>query len=141
MISQTICNEYDGIIWGAIQLPWYQATTTAEAQKYVDNEDTGARYYYGTYRSTIYADHNYQHFIKLKDIKINDIIYIYDRKAKTIKKYECISIEVYKVAKSGHIFDEDGNYMGDKYHPDIILVTCKGKDRLVTVWHEVLFNL
>lgn len=137
LISKTLHFGTDGIITGAIELPWYRAETTDQAQKYIDQADTGAMYHYGLYGTEVYADHNYQNFVELKNIEIGNTIYIYSKLDGTIKKYQCIEICIYRVAKSGHIFDENGDYMGDKYYPSIILVTCKGKDRLVTIWKEI----
>lgn len=103
------------------------------SQEIVDSE-FGAHFYYGEYENEVFADHCNQVFSTLKCVKIGDKLkLVYQGK---IREVTCTDIEVMKVDSQGHIRDREGLYMGDSYSPCVVLYTCKGKDRLVTIWKD-----
>lgn len=103
------------------------------SQDIVDSE-YGAHFYYGEYENECFADHCNQVFSTLKCVKIGDkLTIVYQGKTREVT---CTDIEVMKVDAQGHIRDSEGLYMGDSYSPCVVLYTCKGKDRLVTIWKD-----
>lgn len=104
------------------------------AQDIVDDKDFGAHFWYGEYENEVFADHCNQVFSTLKCVKVGDkLTIVYQGK---VREVTCTDIEVMKVDSQGHIRDREGLYMGDSYSPCVVLYTCKGKDRLVTIWKE-----
>lgn len=118
---------------------WILHCKNSSQQEVVDDINLGAHFYYGIYNNEVFCDHNNQVFKDLKNIKIGDKchVYYYHHKHKD-RILVCKAIEIMKVDDQGHIRDKDGLYMGDAYAPCVILYTCYGKDRLVTIWDEYL---
>lgn len=104
-------------------------------QDIVDSGDYGAHFNYGEFGNDCYADHNNQRHKNLKLTKINDKLWLI--KNGKYKVYQCVHIETDHVDSAGQIRDVDGLYMGDAWTPCVILYTCQGKDRLVTIWKEI----
>lgn len=113
------------------------ADANSDVQDIVDDHDLAALYHYGTYRTTVIADHSNQLFKNLKNVKKGDIIYTVD--GEYIKQYKCVKIKVLKMDKDGHIRTKNGKYMGDEYKGRyIILQTCKNKtERYITYWKSI----
>lgn len=117
---------------------WFKdGYTTQKLQEITDEKDYGAHYQYGQYYyNDVFCDHCNQSFRVLKDVEIGDTLTLVYKC--TVSKYKCTHIETMKVSDDGQIRDKNGNYMGEDYYPCIVLYTCKAKDRLVTIWEEIV---
>lgn len=106
----------------------YRPTTTAEAQRYVDNKDSGSYYQYENIK--IIADHAYQGFTIIKKQNIGDIVYIKrkdDNGNIVVDQY--VVIEKTNGYNTGyHLLTVDGRDVGYGQSDEIALYTCNTSD-------------
>lgn len=110
---------------------WYKYT----ASQTTCDSDLGCAFEYGTFGNMCFADHSNQNHKNLKQIVEGDVLTLISNGKRT--SYKCVHIQTMKVDDQGHIRDSEGLYMGDAWTPCIVLYTCQGKDRLVTIWKEI----
>lgn len=106
----------------------YQPTTSEEAQKMVDNKDSGAYYRYGNIM--IVADHAYQGFSIIKSQKVGNYVYIKkkDQDGKIILEKYIIKEKTTGINTGPNLITDDKRDIGKDVNYDLALYTCNSKD-------------
>lgn len=103
------------------------------AQDIVDAKDSAAYYTYG--KKITIADHNYQGFKKLNNLKIGDNSYIKLKNGK-VETYKLIDKFIGKNTVAD-LVNQDGISV-QKMNGDLVMYTCYGSNSIViTIWTKV----
>lgn len=106
----------------------YTPTTTEEAQKYVDNLDSGSMFQYGNV--DLIADHAYQGFDIIKKQNVGNYIYIKRKDSKgniTLNKY-IVNLKTTGYNTKYQIITKDGFDVAKDNENDIAVYTCNTSD-------------
>lgn len=106
----------------------YSPDTSAEAQKFVDNQDSGAYYPHGNIM--IIADHAYQGFSIIKSQKVGSYVYIKkinENNQKVLDKY-IIREKTNGTNTGAYLITSDGRKLATDVNYDLALYTCNSAD-------------
>ena len=106
----------------------YNPDTTEEAQKFVDNQDSGSYYPHGNIM--IVADHAYQGFSIIKTQTVGNYVYIKkidENNQKVLEKY-IIREKTNGTNTGAYLITSDGRKLATDINYDLALYTCNSAD-------------